>query len=204
MARWAVRVEDQFSVELTSNQRQDLNDHWANCQEAEKQLEGTTYSIEKLTAAVMDAGEKRASPEELVKDPMFQLLTMETRYSKEHDYHWTSITRLTQKTLKALWAVLQQAMPDVLPVREDGEQTQSQRLLCSLVDYRLTVATLDFLGYQYAGVGLSQRVAPHPHAYCLDRIIRRTEDLDCNRFEDMTERMAQNPKQKADRNVVRN
>ena len=192
VARWTVRVEDQVGLELTSHQRQDLNDHWANCHEAERQLDSTADTIEKITAAVISAGRKGKAAEELIKDPMLQLLTIETRYSKEHKYHWNRITRLTQKTLKALWAVLQETIADVLPVSEDREQTKVRWLLCSLVDYRLTVATLDFLGYQCAGAGLSQQVRPHPHAYCLDKVLKRTEELDYNHLEDMTERMAQN------------
>ena len=65
-------------------------------------------------------------------------------------------------------------MPDILPDSEDNEPTEVQRLLGSLADYRLRLATLDFLGYQYSGNGLSRHVRPHPHAGCLDRIINGT------------------------------
>jgi len=191
MARWAVRVEDHYGFELTWGQREGLKKHWSTCHEAQKQTGDTAHAIETMAAAVINAASKGQSAEELVQDRMLQLLSMESAYSNQHEYQWRLIPRQTRKTFKALWATLQEAMPDILPDSDDHERTEVQRLLGSLVDYRLRLATLDFLGYQYSGNGLGRQVRPHPHAGCLDRIINGTRGFKWDRMQDMTQRMAQ-------------
>ena len=78
-----------------------------------------------------------------------------------------------------------------LPGPDEQEPSQVQLILDDLTRYRILVNTLDFLGYQYSGNGLSTQVSPHPHADCLREIIGEAEFEDWAAIPDMTARMAQ-------------
>ena len=191
IARWSVRVEDHHSFELTAQQRQQLEQHWPACAQAQSQIEETVDALEKMMAAIIDAGRKAQSRDDLAKNQFLKHLFMVPPYSEEHQYHWNRINRLMQKTAQALWNTAQENMPDLLPGPEEHEPSETQIVLDILTRRRISVATLDFLGYQYSGNGLRTRVSPHPHANCLTEIIGGVKLKDWATMPDLTERMAQ-------------
>ena len=195
VARWSVRVEDQHSFELTAQQRQQLEHHWSACSQAQRQVDETANALEKMMAAIIDAGRKTQSPEDLANNHFLQLFSMGIHYSKGHLHHWHRIIRLIQRTTEDLWDTVQENMPDLLSGPDEQEPSQVQLILDNLTRYRILVNTLDFLGYQYSGNGLSTQVSPHPHADCLREVIGGGEFEDWAAMPDMTERMARNLRQ---------
>ena len=191
VARWSVRVEDHHNFELTAQQRQQLEQHWSTCAQAQRQVEEIVDALEKMMATIIDAGRRAQSLEDLAKNRFLQLFSMGTHYSKEHQYHWDRITRLIQRTTEDLWDTVRENMPDLLPGPDEQEPSQVQLILDDLTRYHILVNTLDFLGYQYSGNGLSTQVSPHPHADCLREVMGGAEFEDWAGIPDMTARMAQ-------------
>ena len=195
VAIWSVRVEDHHSFELNAQQRQQLEHHWSDCAQAQSQVDETVDALEKMMAAIIDAGEKAQSSDDLANNRFMQLFSMGIHYSKEHRYHWHRITYLIQGADEALWDTMQENMPDLLSGPNEQEPSQVQLILDNLARYRILVNTLDFLGYQYSGNGISTQVSPHPHANCLREIISGVELEDGAGMPDMTTRMARNLRQ---------
>ena len=195
VARWSVRVEDRYSFELTAQQRQQLEHHWSACPQAQSQVDETADALEKMMAAIIDAGRKAQSRDDLAKHQFLRYLSMRTYYSEKHQHHWDRITRLIQRTTEALWATVQENMPDLLPGPDEQEPSGMKLILGNLTRYRILVNSLDFLGYQYSGNGLRTQVSPHPHADCLREIIGGVKFEDWEATPDMTERMAQRLRQ---------
>ena len=195
VARWSVRVEDRFRFELTAQQRQQLEQHWSTCSQAQCQVDETADALEKMIAAIADAGGKAKSREDLEKYRSLSYLMAAPPYSEGHLNHWDRISRLIRKTIQALLNTAQENTRDILPGPEEQEPSQVQLILDNLTQHRLLVDTLDFLGYQYSGNGLRTQVSPHPHADCLREVIGGVEFEDWAGMPDMTTRMAQRLRQ---------
>ena len=102
-----------------------------------------------------------------------------------------------QKTAQALWNTAQENMPDLLPGPEEHEPSETQIVLDILTRRRISVATLDFLGYQYSGNGLSTQVSQYhiPTLIVSREIIGGVKLKDWAAMPDLTERMAQRLRQ---------